>query len=167
MDELELNTLHRFAKRSPGLILEQHGSCEVPAGCAGVVLRWLNPAQEAYLLFTLYTPGQARLFLDGQPVHSSVFSVPVGPHLLTLELEGSAAFMLAVQRHQAPHQEVLFSSQPDGSWLASDQALEEFNLPPEAHKSWDYKSAAKLGALPLGRPGPGPLTVQKAFELTP
>ncbi len=42
--ELRLNSIDRYVKRSPHFVLEEHGHCEVPAGCGGVVLRWLNPA---------------------------------------------------------------------------------------------------------------------------
>lgn len=38
--ELKLNSISRFSKQSPRLVLEEHGHCEVPAGCGGVVLRW-------------------------------------------------------------------------------------------------------------------------------
>ena len=43
MSEQQLNSLERFRKRSPRLLLEQYDSCEVPAGCGGVVLRWRDP----------------------------------------------------------------------------------------------------------------------------
>ena len=184
MDELEINTLHRFVKHSPGLMLEQHSSCEVPAGCAGVVIRWLNPTQEAYLHFTFYAPGESQLYLDGQPIRSSLFSVPVGPHVLALHLQDSASFLLAVQRHPEPHQQLLLNSQGDGSWWATREepsadwnqldfdagnwrALKEYGLPLYAQNNWQRQSAAKLGARPIGRAGAGPLWVRKAFELTP
>ena len=38
--ELKLNSISRSSKQSPRLVLEEHGHCEVPAGCGGVVLRW-------------------------------------------------------------------------------------------------------------------------------
>ena len=46
-DDLRVNTLHRFAKHSPTLILHEYSSCEVPAGCGGVVMRWIAPDQDA------------------------------------------------------------------------------------------------------------------------
>ncbi len=51
-DELKLNTIGRFVKRSPCLALEQHNHCEVPAGCGGVVLRWFNPSRGIPILFS-------------------------------------------------------------------------------------------------------------------
>jgi hypothetical protein len=38
--DLSLNSIDRYRKRSNRLILEEHRSCELPAGCGGVVLRW-------------------------------------------------------------------------------------------------------------------------------
>jgi hypothetical protein len=43
-DDVRLNSLDAFTKKSPRFILEEHGGGEVPAGCGGVVLRWINPA---------------------------------------------------------------------------------------------------------------------------
>ena len=43
-EALRINKLHRFAKHSPRLVLHEYSHCEVPAGCGGVVLRWLDPA---------------------------------------------------------------------------------------------------------------------------
>jgi hypothetical protein len=43
MSKKALNSLDRFRKHPGQLVLEEHGHCEVPAGCGGVVLRWRNP----------------------------------------------------------------------------------------------------------------------------
>ncbi len=183
MDDLEINTLHRFAKHSPGLVLEQHGSCEVPAGCGGIVMRWINPAQEAYLLFSLLSAGEARLYLDGREFRSAAFSVPVGRHLLALHLLNSASFVLAAERNLQPHQTLLFCSQADGTWLATDQpppenwnqpdlvhdwpGLDECAPPAEVQRRWGYPAICAVGARTLGQPGHGPLWVRKSFELKP
>ena len=42
----KLNGPDRYRKRSPRLVLEEHSHCEVPAGCGGVVLRWINTDRE-------------------------------------------------------------------------------------------------------------------------
>ncbi|WP_119729256.1 hypothetical protein [Thermomonospora amylolytica] len=93
--ELKLNSLSRYAKSSPLFILEEHGHCEVPAGCGGVVLRWRDP--RAGVPFTLWshTPGQARLWLDGAEPPSSRPVVGFGEHALALAVEGvDPAFMV-------------------------------------------------------------------------
>lgn len=182
MDELEINTLHRFAKHSPGLILEQHSACEVPAGCGGIVMRWVNPARQAYLLFTLVNAGKAHLYLDGREVHSAAFTVPVGPHVLALHLESSASFILSAERDPEPQARLLFCSLADDSWRATDQtppdnwnqpdfsadwpALQECEATPEVQQRWGYPRLTQTGARSLGRPGAGPLWVRKHFELT-
>jgi len=183
MDELRLNTVHRFRKRSPRVLMEEHGSCEVPAGCGGVVLRWLNPNQGCYVLFTLFTSGKARLFVDGERVHSSLRSLPLGEHVLALHLTGAAWFVLAVEKHQKPHQQRFLVSaggqgwraspdEPPDPWKLADfeppwQELAEFDCPKEHRERWDFARATKLGARPLGLAGEGPLWVRKRFQLTP
>ena len=176
MDPFELNTLHRFAKHSPGLSLEQHGSCDVPAGCGGVVFRWLNPAREAYLRLLFYTRGEATIYLDGKEIHSTVFSVPVGPHVLAIQTEGT--FLMAVFKNPEPNQETLFVSRDDGSWKATDQPpggnwnqpdftsdWEPLTQSTLDSQSWYRQEAEARGAVPLGRAGASRLWVRKAFQL--
>ena len=50
-DEQRLNSVDRFRKKSERLVLEEHGHCEVPAGCGGVVLRWRTEPEAAALAF--------------------------------------------------------------------------------------------------------------------
>src|SRR5438067_610618 len=71
MSEQPISSLDRYRKRSARLVLEEHGSSVVPAGCGGVVLRWRNPQQTVPLVVYLYSPGQAQLFLDGALVEST------------------------------------------------------------------------------------------------
>lgn len=188
-DELELNTLHRLRKQSNRLVLEAHGSCEVPAGCGGVVLRWLNPAHECYLLFTVCAGDKFQLFLDGQPIRSSAFTVPAGRHVLALHAPESASFLLAVQKHTHPHQELLFSSQADGSWQGTHQPPPPNWAQPDfaadwpvltqvtsKAKGWNLERLEEMGAKPLGldkgtswlralSSTKGPLWVRRSFEV--
>jgi len=80
-DDLKINTLHRFAKHSPRLVLHEYGHCEVPAGCGGVVLRWIDP--------TLGKPATVRVsngdvWLDGVELPTSRTQLVPGPHLLAI-----------------------------------------------------------------------------------
>ena len=177
-EELELNTLHRLRKHSGRLILEEHGSCEVPAGCGGLVLRWLNPAQECYLLFTVFPRRPLQLFLDGIRLQSSAVTVPVGRHVLAAHFAESALFMLAVLKNTKPEQALLLSA-ADGSWRGTNQkppdhwAHPDFPeswqpLPqvPYTDKDWQFQTLDKLGACPLGL-ACGPLWVRREFEVLP
>ncbi len=176
-EELELNTLHRLQKHSSRLVLEAHGSCEVPAGCGGVVLRWLNPADECYLLFTAFTGDQFQLFLDGRPVRSSAFTVPTGNHVLALHSPASSFFLLAVQKNTYPRQELLLSSQADGSWRGTNHPPPSNWTQPDFRadwpalsqvscksKEWGKQRLEEMGAKPLGL-SKGPLWVRRSFEV--
>lgn len=86
--DLRLNSLDRFRKRSADLVLEEHGSCEVPAGCGGVVFRWVRRDQERRLLrLTLLTNGPRKAWLDGAPLGTGAEWVRVGRHTLAVEVE--------------------------------------------------------------------------------
>lgn len=84
--ELKLNSLSRYAKTSPHFILEEHGHCEVPAGCGGVVLRWRNPRAGVPFTMWLETDGPGKMYLDGTAPSSSRPLVPFGTHVLAFEI---------------------------------------------------------------------------------
>jgi hypothetical protein len=84
--ELRLNSLARYPKSSPLFVLEEHGHCEVPAGCGGVVLRWRNPRAGVPVHMWLYHEGDGALFLDGASLPSARPVVSFGEHVLAFEL---------------------------------------------------------------------------------
>jgi hypothetical protein len=84
--DLKLNSISRYSKESPQLILEEHGHCEVPAGCGGVVLRWTNPHRSMPVEFWLQTTGEARVYLDGKSPGSGRPMVAYGDHVLAFVL---------------------------------------------------------------------------------
>src|SRR5689334_12283743 len=86
--DLKLNSLSRYAKQSPHLILEEYGHCEVPAGCGGVVLRWRNPDAGLPIPVRLYAAGECRAYLDGAPFTEGRPTLAFGEHLLALEISG-------------------------------------------------------------------------------
>jgi hypothetical protein len=86
-DDLRINTLHRFAKHSPRLILQEYSHCEVPAGCGGVVLRWFDPAQGVPVsirLVALNATGES--WLDGEPLPSTRATLVAGSHVIACHL---------------------------------------------------------------------------------
>src|SRR5512135_2178963 len=87
-DDLRLNSIERFTKQSPRLVLEQHSHCEVPAGCGGVVLRWRDPAAGVPLIMRLYAAGESTSLLDGRPPPSARSIVPFGPHVFGFTVTG-------------------------------------------------------------------------------
>src|SRR5262249_6025263 len=86
--ELKLNSLARYSKTSPLFILEEHGHCEVPAGCGGVVLRWRNPQRGVPVTMWLYAGGGCRVYLDGKVTTSGRPVVPFGEHVLAFAATG-------------------------------------------------------------------------------
>ena len=131
--ELRLNSLSRYVKASPQFILEEHGNCEVPAGCGGVVLRWRNPKTGIPFNMRLYSPGKCQLYVDGTIPSSSRPVLPFGRHALAFVVSGfdpeftvlifngvgeAAGDMhsqtLADMTREA---EVLVRTAPDGTWL--------------------------------------------------
>lgn len=82
--ELKLNSLGRYGKDSPHLILEEYGHCEIPAGCGGVLLRWRSPNTGLQFVIRLWTAGKSQLFLNGQSPSSGVVLVPFGSHVFSI-----------------------------------------------------------------------------------
>jgi hypothetical protein len=83
-DDLRLNSLDRFRKQSPRLVLEEHGHCEVPAGCGGVVLRWRNPFASRLFEIAVFTPHDATTWIDGAEPESGLIDLAIGPHAVAL-----------------------------------------------------------------------------------
>jgi hypothetical protein len=87
-DELQLNSLDRFRKDPGRLVLEEHGSCEVPAGCGGVVLRWRMPRPALSIILYCYHAGQGTWWLDGAELSNSRVDLQPGRHVLGCGLRG-------------------------------------------------------------------------------
>lgn len=103
--DLKLNSLARYAKRSPGLVLEEYGHCEVPAGCGGAVLRWFDPGEALPLTVWLYAPSPVECWLDGAPLASNRVLVGHGAHAVALRVErvtrGEGALVFAARYAEA------------------------------------------------------------------
>lgn len=122
-DELRLNTLHRFAKRSEELVLEQTSHCEIPAGCGGMILRWVKPARGISAIVDLRLDGRARLTIDGELRTNAVIQLVPGAHDVMLELETAAPTELAVRIQElvprSGRERIFLRTLPDGTWFAS------------------------------------------------
>ncbi|MCB9674161.1 MAG: hypothetical protein H6737_03540 [Alphaproteobacteria bacterium] len=94
-DDLELNTLHRFAKHSPRLVLEEYSHCEVPAGCGGVVLRWRDPSEGVPLQLVVAADGDLQVLVDGRFV-SPTLSLQPGTHSIAVALTGATSPAIAL-----------------------------------------------------------------------
>ena len=187
-DELKLNSISRFSKASSHLHLEEHGHCEVPAGCGGVVLRWYNPTQAVAVLFMIYAPTPARVFLNGVQPASARPLVPLGNVVLAIEFDAvelrQALFMLAGGHSKTfrfkEDSTCVLRSVPDGSWRFNVTRPSEgwmrpgfddggwpelIERPLDPPRADDYRGLhaherlTKFGARPLGLP-PGVTAAQ-------
>jgi hypothetical protein len=136
-DEPKLNSLDRFRKHPGRLVLEEHGGCEVPAGCGGVILRWRNPLAAVPVTVYLYTPVPATCLVDGTPVETGRLDLAPGQHVLAVAIEDvdwSAGLILFAASHEpkkarrSPPAEVVeyplrVLSAPDGNWKYSTDVL--------------------------------------------
>jgi hypothetical protein len=125
--KLKLNSLGRYSKASPLYILEEHGHCEVPAGCGGVVLRWRNPRAGVPFTMWLYTGGTCELRLDGAVPPSSRPLVPFGEHVLAFTMtEVDPAFMVLkfAGGHRPDEERDLRRSAPEVSEMTLVSAVE-------------------------------------------
>jgi hypothetical protein len=80
--DLKLNSI-RYVKESPGLVLEEHGHCEVPAGCGGVILRWRERSRIPIQIW-LHTGASKTVYLDGKVLDSGRPLVGPGEHVLAI-----------------------------------------------------------------------------------
>jgi len=193
--ELSLNGPERFRKRSPRLTLEEHGGCEVPAGCGGVVLRWVRKGEErAGVVVTLLAPASVRAWMDGVELEAGRIELLAGEHVLAAELApydqagpGLVGELRAAGGLGWRHEE---RSTPDGTWRATATAplgdgwrapefddrawtplVERPEVVPERASSDRRARLRRLGALALGLPlapaAPRPLWLRKRWTLPP
>ena len=156
--DLSLNSLSRYSKRSPDMVLEERGHCEIPAGCGGVVLRWWNPKQGMPVTTWVHSSGGIEAWLDGRRLIYGVPLVTFGRHVLAFAITrvaaGQVAVMVAVVREASVVAEpdprtVVVRSVPDGSWRYSRIAPsgDAWTQPDFDDSGWD---AMELGVVPAG-----------------
>jgi hypothetical protein len=143
-EDLRLNSLDRFTKRSPRFILEEHSHCEIPAGCGGVVLRWIDPRAGLPVLLDFYHPVAATLAIDGVPTTSSHLLLAPGRHVLSVEfpklppadqtllvLGARLKIAAASLRH---HEQVILRTAEDRSWVfTSTRPPRKWSTDPRFH----------------------------------
>lgn len=157
-EALRLNTLHRFRKHSPRLLLEEYSHCEVPAGCGGAVLRWVDPQAGTPVIVRVFAEAKISSWIDGAPLDSSRFDLRAGSHTLALELDEiarpqRAILLLSIVRalgrdHLARGDSlVLLSSRPTSSWrLTGERPSGSWTAPEFDDRSWAVPVAIELDA---------------------
>jgi len=174
-DEFELNSLQRFRREAAErMTLEEYSSCEVPAGCGGVVLRWHDPDEGVPVVFHSAFQANCEAKLNGSPLHSRGV-LPWSESLLTLELseiDASLPFLFATRRDPVEEgQDAIIEtgcSRSDGSWKVSTKlesgwegidfddshwaALTRSNASFPEQQSWRYEGVERDGGEPLVLP---------------
>jgi len=132
-EDPNLNSLSRYSKKSKRYILEAQSSCEVPAGCGGLVLRWRDPKKGVPVTFRIYAGGSFRFFLDAQPLSSGRPIVSFGEHVISIAVSDfdptRLVLLFAAQYEEkgagigyagrSAAGRLCFISAPDGSWKYS------------------------------------------------
>jgi hypothetical protein len=189
-------TLNRLRKRGQSLILEEHSSCEVPAGCGGVVLRWVRPDAPCAVDLRHFASTPAKIWIDGTGLERERVVLAPGPHVLCFEYSTAerAVLMAALKlcHRQVPRMKLLTAA--DGTWRCSwaepvplwtaldldDSAWEPMvahDVPDlsERTSKWRVEWLTGEGATPIGSPSrkrrgfqsrSPTLRVRRRFELT-
>jgi hypothetical protein len=132
-DEQRLNSLNRFRKQSDRLVLEEHGHCEIPAGCGGIVLRWRNPRAAVPVSVFRYGRAPTTCWLDGTELQLGRIDLTIDRHVLAVaveEVDLSAGLILFAAHHdpkdyqrgkeaKAINRPLKVLSVADGSWKYS------------------------------------------------
>jgi hypothetical protein len=131
-DASKLNGPDRYRKRSPRLVLEEHSHCEVPAGCGGVVLRWIHADREVTVRVRLYSYlAGATLTIDGATPASSRPLLARGDHVLAIHARaarGVGAILASVRFNEKSYDRSVSratglafacDSTADGTWRAT------------------------------------------------
>lgn len=166
-DEQDLNSLNRFRKHSPKLALEQHGHCEVPAGCGGAILRWRNPFAARTVRMHLYAPGSEPPQIDGVAHERRFFDLAPGCHALTLRVAAKSLKFTVMCALSAEHDRdavaagevveppLTYRTGGPGDWryTAAEPADDAWRLPGFDDSSWKKLVASKAGAPANGAEG--------------
>lgn len=125
-EALRLNTLHRFSKHSPRLLLQEYSHCEVPAGCGGVVLRWIDRRGGLPAIVRVAALAPVRSWIDGRLLVGSRIDPGPGSHALTFELaelpRPNTPMFIQVIVNLANDNEVMIASGSDDRWWTSRES---------------------------------------------
>ncbi len=128
--EQRLNSLERFRKDPGRLVLEEHGHCEVPAGCGGVVLRWRAPGALLSVILRCYHSGEGSWLLDGAELSNGRVDLQPGRHTIScvlnsVDCSGGLILFAAIaeppasasrRRDETDSTSLKVVSAQDGSW---------------------------------------------------
>jgi hypothetical protein len=194
-DDLRLNSIDRFRKQSSRLILEEYSSCEVPAGCGGVVLRWSPRDGGIPVSIRVAHFGETELRCGGELRTNGRFQLPFGASVLTLHLtarQGAFDWLLVSARHfsaswradrrQIPELSTIDDGQwkmtttaPPDDWTATDfddsdwQPMARSRMPLDAleqREQWQFRTEEDAIGLALPPPNTADeVWIRKPYQL--
>jgi hypothetical protein len=143
-EDLRLNTLHRFSKHSERLLLQEYSHCEVPAGCGGVVLRWIEREHGLPVILRMAALGPIRCWLDERELVSSTATLQAGEHVLALEVtelpRANTPIAVRLDVNLPNDSATLLRSAADSRWwVALAEPLEDWRRlghDPAAREGW-------------------------------
>jgi hypothetical protein len=141
-EEPLLNSIDRFRKRPERIVLEEHGHCEIPAGCGGVVLRWRNPQTAVPVTIHLYTPAKIACFIDGAPLQTGRIDLAPGMHVFSVHFEKvdlSVGLMMVAAKHDPKeYQRTLPTAviEPPFTLVSAADRTWKFTLSDPGSESW-------------------------------
>ena len=140
--DLRLNSVSRYSKESSRLVLEEHSSCEIPAGCGGVVLRWFNPLRALPLEFRMYVKGDVKFALDGNVLKSARPLVDYGEHVVSFVVsryklnEGFLMFAATVESKAKAAPALKEKSVSDNEFISDGDGSWKYTLNEPSDDSW-------------------------------
>ncbi len=151
--DLKLNSLGKYGKGSSRLILEEHGHCEVPAGCGGAVLRWRNPKSGLLFIIKVFATAKYQILLDGDAPSSGRPLVSFGEHVISLvvtEIGPNPAVVAIAAVHDESQSGFPRVSQPSGARSRSFPPVTGHGNTPLTNRSTMHGCAPGL-TTPIGR----------------
>lgn len=182
---LKLNSIDRYLKSSPNIHLEEYSSCEVPAGCGGVVLRWVNQDSSVALDLIQRFSTRASVWINGKPISNRRQYVTKGNSVLAYEFsEVDAGTGLLHVAGKDREQNLAFISEDDSSWRytlekPSSNAWKTADFDDSSWKplvnrdfkcnevnDYNYNILKETGAKQLGiqENSSGPIWIRKSFR---
>jgi len=155
-DELDINSIERFTKQSKRLILEELSNCEVPAGCGGVVLRWLSNEQGLAVGVRIISySDKTEAFCNGKLMPSGCANVPFGEGILALRIskrESDFDWLAVVVRHtsrsrrdQNGDEIPEMSASHDGTWkFTTDKPSDDWISQEYDDSDWQTMSQSEM-----------------------
>ena len=154
-DEIDINSVERFSKQSKKLILEELNRCEVPAGCGGVVLRWLSLEHGLSVGFRIrHFDAESQVYCNGQYLPNCCTNLPFSPGVLAIHIEKRVDdfdWFSVVANHtsytrEAQHGETIpeLSLSDDGTWkFTTEPPTENWTEIEFNDSSWETMEEAK------------------------